>query len=110
MSVGLVRSESGRDMRTLSATGATGLTRRTLTATTAGGLALLGAVLGVGGGYLAIAGWIRTNSFNGGMAALGNVPVGNILAILIGMPLVAAVVAWLLGGRDLVRISRQPVD
>jgi putative ABC transport system permease protein len=110
MSLGLVRSESGRDLKTLSAMGATGLTRRTITATTAGGLALLGAVLGAGGGYLAIAGWIRTSSLNGGIAALGNVPVGHLVAILIGMPVTAAVAAWLLGGRDLPRISRQPVE
>ena len=46
MTVGLVRSEAGRDLRILTATGATSRTRRTLTAATAGGLAFLGTGLG----------------------------------------------------------------
>ena len=46
MSVGLIRSETAGDLRTLTATGAGGATRRTITAATAGALALLGAVLG----------------------------------------------------------------
>ena len=52
MTVGLIRSESGGDLRTLTATGATSRIRRTLTAATAGALALLGALLGVAGAYL----------------------------------------------------------
>ena len=55
MTVGLIRSESAGDLRTLTATGATGRIRRTLTASTAGALALLGALLGVAGAYLALA-------------------------------------------------------
>src|SRR4029078_12583721 len=47
MTVGLIRSESAGDLRTLTATGATSRIRRTLTATTAGALALLGALLGI---------------------------------------------------------------
>ena len=46
MSVGLIRSETASDLRTLTATGASGWTRRALTAVTAGALALAGAVLG----------------------------------------------------------------
>src|SRR5262249_21255417 len=52
MTVGLIRSESAGDLRTLTATGATSRIRRTLTATTAGALALLGALLGVAGAYV----------------------------------------------------------
>jgi hypothetical protein len=55
MTVGLIRGESAGDLRTLTATGATSRIRRTLTATTAGALALLGAVLGVAGAYIALA-------------------------------------------------------
>ena len=55
MTVGLIRSESAGDLRTLTATGATNRIRRTLTAATAGALALLGALLGVAGAYLALA-------------------------------------------------------
>ena len=53
MTVGLIRSESAGDLRILTATGATPRIRRTLTAATAGALALLGAVLGVAGAYVA---------------------------------------------------------
>ena len=53
MSVGLIRSETASDLRTLAATGAGSVTRRTLTAVTAGALALLGAVLGTAAGYVA---------------------------------------------------------
>src|ERR1019366_6054278 len=76
MSVGLVRSETASDLRTLAATGASSYTRRTLTAVTAGALGFLGALLGVVGGYVGMIGWLRTNSLNGGISALGNVPVG----------------------------------
>src|SRR5215207_7009959 len=41
MTVGLIRSETAGDLRTLTAAGATSRVRRTLTAATAGGLALL---------------------------------------------------------------------
>ena len=44
MTVGLIRSETAGDLRTLTATGASGWTRRTLTSATAGALALLGAL------------------------------------------------------------------
>src|SRR5262249_16688892 len=55
MTVGLIRSESASDLRTLTAAGATSRIRRTLTATTAGALALLGALLGVAGAYVTLA-------------------------------------------------------
>ena len=46
-SVGLIRSETARDLRTLTATGASPATRRMITAATAAALGLLGAVLGI---------------------------------------------------------------
>ena len=52
MSVGLIRSETASDLRTLAATGASSYTRRTLTAVTAGALGFLGALLGTVGGYV----------------------------------------------------------
>jgi putative ABC transport system permease protein len=99
MSVGLIRSETSSDLRTLAATGASSSTRRTLTAVTAGALGFLGALIGTAGGYIALIGWLRSNSLNGGISALGNVPIANLLVILVGMPLVAMIVGWLLGGR-----------
>ncbi|HZZ55098.1 MAG TPA: FtsX-like permease family protein, partial [Trebonia sp.] len=109
LSVGLVRSEAARDLRTLSATGAGGSTRRTITATTAGALAVTGAVVGIAGGYLAAIGFFRSNSLDG-LSSLTSIPVTNLLVILVGMPLAATVLGWLLGGRDPGGIARQPLE
>jgi putative ABC transport system permease protein len=110
MSVGLVRSETSSDLRTLAATGASSYTRRTLTAVTAGALGFLGALLGVVGGYVAMIGWLRSNSLNGGISALGNVPFGDIVLILFGMPALAAVVGWLFASREPAVLGRQPIE
>ena len=110
MSVGLLRSETAGDLRTLAATGASGFTRRTLTAVTAGALGFLGAGLGTLGGYIAMIGWLRGNSLNGGIAALGNIPVVDLLLILFGMPVSAAVVGWLFAGREPVAMAHQAIE
>jgi putative ABC transport system permease protein len=110
MSVGLVRSETASDLRTLAATGASSFTERMLTAVTAGALGFLGALLGTVGGYLGMIGWLRSNSLNGGIAALGNVPVDDLLLVLLGMPAFAAVVGWLLAGREPVSMAHQPIE
>ncbi len=109
MSVGLVRSEAARDLRTLTATGAGGITRRTITATTAGALAFTGAVVGIIGGYLAAIGFFRNDSLDG-LSSLTSIPVTNLLVILVGMPLAAAVLGWLLAGRDAAGVARQPLE
>jgi putative ABC transport system permease protein len=110
MSVGLVRSETTSDLRTLAATGASSNTRRTLTAVTAGALGFLGALLGTVGGYIGLLGWLRSNSLNGGIAALGNVPVGDLLLILLGMPAFAAIVGWLFAGREQSSMAHQAIE
>ena len=110
MSVGLVRSETASDLRTLSAAGASSFTRRTLTGVTAGALGVLGAALGAAGGYIGMIAWLRGNSLNGGIAALGNVPVTDLLVILVGMPAFAAAVGWLLAGREPPAMSQQPIE
>jgi putative ABC transport system permease protein len=110
MSVGLVRSESASDLRSLAATGASSYTRRTLTAVTAGALGFLGALLGVVGGYIGMIGWLRSNSLNGGIAALGNIPVTNLLLILLGMPALAAAVGWLFAGHEPAAMARQAIE
>jgi putative ABC transport system permease protein len=109
MSVGLVRSEAARDLRTLTATGGSGTTRRILVATTAGALGFAGALIGMAGGYLAAAGFARTNQLDG-LSSLDSIPVANLLLILIGMPLIAAAVSWLLALREPPSISRQPLE
>ncbi|MBO0803483.1 MAG: FtsX-like permease family protein [Nocardiopsaceae bacterium] len=109
MSVGLVRSEAARDLRTLTATGAAPRTRRTITAATAGALAFTGAVIGIAGGYLAAIGFFRSNSLDG-LSSLSAIPVSNLLAIGVGMPLAAVVIGWLIAGRDPANVSRQPLE
>jgi putative ABC transport system permease protein len=110
MSVGLVRSETASDMRTLAATGASSYTRRTLTAVTAGALGFLGALLGVVGGYVAMLGFLRSNSLNGGISALTDVPVRDLRLLLVGMPLIAAAVGWLFASREPAIMGRQPIE
>jgi putative ABC transport system permease protein len=110
MSLGLIRSEAAGDLRTLTATGASSFTRRMLTAATAGGLAFLGGLLGTLAAYVGMIGWIRNNSLNGGISALANVPVNNLLVVLIGMPIAAAVLGWLLAGREPSVIAHQPIE
>jgi putative ABC transport system permease protein len=110
MSVGLVRSETASDLRILEATGATSFTRRTLTAVTAGALGFLGALLGTVGGYVGLIGWLRGNSLNGGISSLGNVPFGDLLLILLGMPAFAAAVGWLFAARKPLPMAHQPIE
>ena len=109
MSVGLIRSETARDLRTLTATGAGSMTRRELTAATAFALALAGAVLGTVAAYVAAIGYAWDNPLDG-LSELSNVPTQNLLFILVGMPVVAAVIGWLLAGREPAVISRQPLE
>jgi putative ABC transport system permease protein len=110
MSVGLIRSETASDLRTLAATGASSYTRRTLTAATAGALGLAGAVLGTFAGYVGVIGLLRSSSLHGGLSSLANVPVANLLVILLGLPLAAAAVGWLLAGRQPPTLARQPIE
>ena len=109
MSVGLIRSETASDLRTLAATGASSWTRRTITAVTAGALALAGAVLGTVAAYAAIIGYSWDNQLDG-LSELTNVPTTNLLIILVGMPLVAAAGGWLLAGREPDAMARQPIE
>jgi putative ABC transport system permease protein len=108
MTVGLIRSETAGDLRTLTAAGAGGTTRRTLTAATAGALALLGALLGTGLAYLGCLAWLHSSITTPGAINLTNVPVADLIAIIIGMPLAAAAVGWLVAGRQPPTIARQP--
>jgi putative ABC transport system permease protein len=105
ITVGLIRSETANDLRTLTATGAAARTRRGLTGATAGALALLGSLLGTAGAYAALLVWHRSD-----LSPLGRIPVANLLFILIGLPGLAVIGGWLLAGREPPVIARQPLE
>ncbi len=108
MCVGLLRSETASGLRTLTATGASRNARRTISAATAGGLALIGAVVGTGGGYIAAIGFFRASQLDT-LSSLTSIPVANLQLILVGMPLVAMIGGWLLAGREPSVIGRSPL-
>ena len=111
MSIGLIRSETASDLRTLTATGASSRTRRALTAVTAGGLAFLGAVLGTVAAYVGLFGWFNTNQQEGGVSDIINhVPWNNLFLILIVMPVAAALIGWVLAGREPRGIATRPME
>jgi putative ABC transport system permease protein len=105
MTVGLIRTETANDLRTLTAAGASSTIRRSLTGATAGALALLGAVLGTGGAYMALIAWHRSN-----LHPLSHVPVVDLVIIIVGLPLAAASAGWLLAGNEPPVIARQPLE
>ena len=105
MCVGLIRAEAAGDVRTLTAIGATSNTRRTLTATTAGTLALLGALLGSGAAYLALAAAHRSN-----ISALTRVPVLDLTITIAVIPAAATLAGWVLAGRKPSAVARQALD
>jgi putative ABC transport system permease protein len=105
MTVGLIRSEAGRDLRTLTATGATSNTRRMITAVTAGALALLGVLLGALAAYLAlIAGYLHD------LDPLKNVPLMHLTVLVLGLPLLATAAGWLVSGREPPVVARSALD
>ena len=106
MTVGLIRSETVGDLRTLTAAGAGARTRRALTGVTAGVIAFLGAALGAVGGCLAVFVWSHADL----TTTFGHMPWSDIGLLVIGMPLVGGAAAWLLGGRQPSAVSRQPLE
>jgi putative ABC transport system permease protein len=108
MSVGLIRSETASDLRTLAASGAASRTRRTITAATAGALGLTGAFLGTVSGYLGVIGWMLDRTSENGLARLGNIPVANLRVILIGIPCRGG--RWLAGRRPRATGHRPSAD
>ena len=103
---GLIRSETASELRTLTAAGASSTTRRNLTAVTTGTIALLGAVLGTAIAYLAVIAWAHSSL----ATTLSPVPIIDLLALLVGLPLLAGIGGWLLAGREPRAISRQPLE
>ena len=105
-SVGLIRSETAQDLRTLTAVGASGTTRRMITAATAAALGLLGAILGMAGAVIAGLAWAHSSL----SAMFGDVPLADVLILLLGLPLVAAAGGWLFAGRKPPAVARQPIE
>ena len=106
MTVGLVRSETAGDLRVLAATGAGSRIRRTITGATAGALGLLGAVVGTSVAYLAAVCYFRSQLGE----RLSHVPVLDLLLIIVGLPVAAAVGGFLLAGREPSAIAHQPLE
>jgi putative ABC transport system permease protein len=103
--VGLIRSESAGDLRTLTAIGATSRIRRTLTGATAAALALLGALLGVAGAYV-----VMLALYHDDLGYLSNVPILYLALAVVGVPLAASAAGWLLAGREPPAIARPVID
>jgi putative ABC transport system permease protein len=104
MTVGLIRSETAGDLRTLTATGASGATRRTLNAATAGALALLGGILGTAAAYLALIAWHWHH-----VGYLDRPPYEDLAVLTLGLPVAAVLGAWLLG-RTPRTLARRPLE
>ncbi|WP_250004202.1 FtsX-like permease family protein [Actinoplanes sp. M2I2] len=105
MTVGLIRSETARDLRTLAAAGARRRTRRALTAATAGSLALTGGIIGTACTYLALLAWYHKE-----LQWLAHPPLVNLAAILVGLPVIAYIGGWVLTGRETSTVARRPLD
>ncbi|NYI41941.1 FtsX-like permease family protein [Demequina lutea] len=105
MTVGLIRSETAPDLSTLAATGASSGVRRTITAATAGSLGLLGGLLGTAGAYITLVAWYRRD-----LSVLNPAPISAILALVVGLPVVAWAVGWLLGGKEPRSLARRRLE
>ena len=103
--VGLVRGESAPDLRILTAAGAGSQTRRAITAATAASLGLIGALVGTSVAYLASLAYFRSQL----SGRLTHVPVADLILILVGLPVIAAIGGWLLSGRQPRDLSRRPL-
>ena len=77
-----------------------------ITGATAAALGLLGAVLGTAGAVIAGLAWTHSSLSAISAAAL----VSDILILLIGLPLVAAIGGWLFAGREPPAVARQPLE
>jgi putative ABC transport system permease protein len=106
MTVGLIRSETASDLQTLTATGASGVTRRNITAATTGALGLTGALLGTAVAYLATVALFRSQLSE----RMSEVPVVDLAVVIIGLPVLATAGSWLLAGREPPAIAHQPIE
>jgi drug/metabolite transporter (DMT)-like permease len=71
-------------------------------------LAQAGAILGVLAAYVGAIGYSWANPLDG-LSELANIPLSNLLILVISMPIAAAAIGWLLGGREPGGLGRQPI-
>jgi putative ABC transport system permease protein len=106
MTSGLIRSETAGDLRTLAATGANSRVRRTITAATAGGLGVLGGVVGIAVGLAGTAAFYHHYLD----LVFTHLPMRDLVILLVGLPLAAAVGGWIFAGREPPAIAHQPIE
>ena len=104
MTVGLIRGEAAADLRTLTAAGATSAIRRGLTGATSGALALLGSGLGVAGAYV-----VLVAAYASQLHKLRAIPYVDLAVILLALPAAAALLGFVLSGREPSAIATKPV-
>lgn len=110
MTVGLIRAETAGELRVLAAAGASRRTRRALTSITAATLGLVGAVLGVVTAYLLVGAFLANNFSNNLSELTWNLPLRPLGAIVLGLPLLAALGGWVFAAREPTAIGRQPLE
>ena len=104
MTVGLIRSETAGDLRTLTAAGASSRTRRNLNAVTAGALGLLAGLLGTAGAYMALIAWYWRD-----LSYLSHPPYLDLALLVFGLAAAGLIGGWLLG-RAPATIARSPLE
>jgi putative ABC transport system permease protein len=102
---GLLRREAEPDLRTLTAAGATTRIRRSLSASSCAALSLLGGVLGTAGAYLGLAAGHLDDPGH-----LLPVPIVPLLVLVVGTPLLAASISWMVSGRAPASLSRAVIE
>ncbi len=101
LTVGLLRGEAVQDLQTLTATGATSSIRRAITAGTAVGLAAPGVIIATISAYAAIA---------AASTDLPPVPVANLAALALGVPVLACLAAWIAAGHEPATLTRHVIE
>jgi putative ABC transport system permease protein len=68
-------------------------------------LSLLGALIGTAAAYLALLAWFHRN-----LQPLTNVPLADLTALVVGLPLIATITSWLLAGRHPTGLARAAIE
>ena len=109
MTIGLIRSESADELRVLEATGASTYERRTIAAVSGAGLAALAALAGTLAAYLGSAAFLLQGRLDS-VGELLNIPLADLLLIVVGMPVLAYLGVWLLTGNRAPRRLRAALE